>query len=155
METVETKGKVCGYNKKTLVIVVALLVIIGGAFYAGAKYEKSKLSKFGLIKSGKNEASCKVSDSVAGEITAKTDNTITIKTSDGNIQNVSLSDPMKTGKKSSAMLASLAVGQQVVIKGIKNADGSFLAQSIKQSTSATPITPATPTTSTTPATQAN
>jgi len=138
MKMEEMKDKICGYNKKTLVAVIVLLIIAGGAFFIGAKYEKSKLAKLGLLKSGKNEAVCKTNDSIAGEITVKTDTTVTIKTSDGNTQDISLAS-IKPSKKNTPMLANLAVGQQVIISGTKNADGSFLAQSIKQSTATTQI----------------
>lgn len=41
--------KVLGYDKKTVKIVVALVVVALVAFYAGAKYEKSKLTRLGLL----------------------------------------------------------------------------------------------------------
>jgi len=133
------KCTICGYNKKTLTAVVILLLIAGGAFYIGSKYEKSKLSKLGLLKSGQNEDTCKAKDLITGEITAITDNAITIKTSDGNTQNVSISLSMKTIKKDASALSTLAVGQQVVVKGVKNVDGSFSAQSIKPAVAATQV----------------
>lgn len=135
----EMKCTMCGYNKKTLAAVIILLLIAGGAFYIGAKYEKNKLAKLGLLKSSQNEDTCKAKDSVTGEITAKINDTITIKTSDGNIQNVSVAVSMKTEKKSADILANLAVGQQVIVKGVKNTDGSFSAQSIKQTTATTQV----------------
>lgn len=131
------KCTICGYNKKTLSIIVVLLIIAGGAFYVGAKYEKSKLTKLGLL--NKVEDICKAKDSIAGEIIAITDTVITIKTSDGNAQNVSISVSMKTGKKSATALAGLSVGQQVIVKGVKNTDGSFSAQSVKQVSETTQV----------------
>jgi ribosomal protein S1 len=139
MKMEELKGKVCGYNKKTLVVVVVLLIIAGGAFCIGAKYEKNKLSKLGLLGKSQNVDVCKAKDMVTGEITAITDNSMSIKTADGNIQSVLISAALKTGKKSASMLTSLAVGQQVTVKGLKNVDGSFSAQSVK---SAVPNAPA-------------
>ncbi|NTU67176.1 MAG: hypothetical protein HGB08_04620 [Candidatus Moranbacteria bacterium] len=44
------EGKVFGYNKKVLIGVIYTLIIIGGAFFVGAKYEKNKLSRMGLLK---------------------------------------------------------------------------------------------------------
>lgn len=44
------EGKMFGYNKKVLVGVIYTLIIIGGAFFVGAKYEKNKLSRMGLLK---------------------------------------------------------------------------------------------------------
>ena len=135
----EMKCTMCGYNKKTLIAVIVLLLIAGSAFYVGAKYEKSKLAKLGLLKNGQNEDTCKAKDLITGEITAITDNAITIKTSDGNIQNVSISVSMKNSKKGASTLAGLAVGQQVVVNGIKNIDGSFSAQSIKPAAATTQV----------------
>ena len=133
------KCTLCGYNKKTLVIVIALLLVASSAFYVGAKYEKNKLSRLGLLKNAQNEDTCKAKDLVTGEITAITENAISIKTSDGNIQNVSISVLMKTGKKSAPELAGLAIGQQVTVKGVKNVDGSFSAQSVKQVSATTQV----------------
>ncbi len=44
--------KIMGYSKKTVRAVVVLVLVAGAMFYAGAKYEKSKLSKLGLLKNG-------------------------------------------------------------------------------------------------------
>jgi len=43
------EGKVMGYNKKTVVCVLVLVLIAGGMFYAGAKFEKNKLLKLNLL----------------------------------------------------------------------------------------------------------
>lgn len=55
-----------GYSKKTLTIGLMLIVVAGGMFYIGAKYEKNKLSKLGLLKNGteqvRKEKKAKVSD---------------------------------------------------------------------------------------------
>ena len=47
----ESEGKVLGYNKKTITVVVLLIVVAGVMFYAGAQYEKKKLGSMGLLKS--------------------------------------------------------------------------------------------------------
>ena len=48
--------KIMGYSKKTVRAVVVLVLVAGAMFYAGAKYEKSKLSKLGLLKSGADQS---------------------------------------------------------------------------------------------------
>lgn len=53
----EEDGKIWGYNKKTLTIGLILVVVAGGIFYIGAKYEKNKLSNLGLLKNGTEQAS--------------------------------------------------------------------------------------------------
>lgn len=48
--------KIMGYNKKTLVTTLVLVLVAGVMFYAGAKYEKNKLSKLGLLKNGTSQS---------------------------------------------------------------------------------------------------
>jgi len=48
----EEDGKIWGYSKKALIIGLLLVVVAGGMFYIGAKYEKNKLSNLGLLKNG-------------------------------------------------------------------------------------------------------
>ena len=127
----EMKDKICGYNKKTLVIALVLILIIG-AFFIGTRYEINKLIKMEILEGEAGEGICKGRDLIAGEIIAKTNNNITIRTSDGNIQNASISVAMKIVKKNEDVLASLNIGQQVEIRGLKNIDGSFSVLSIKQ-----------------------
>ena len=53
------EGKLWGYNKKTLAIVAYTIIIIAVAFFAGSKYEKSKLKSMGLLKSGTTSSTSK------------------------------------------------------------------------------------------------
>lgn len=50
MNTINLEGAICGYNKKTLVVVTLLILVAGIMFYAGAKYEKKKLLSLGFSK---------------------------------------------------------------------------------------------------------
>jgi hypothetical protein len=53
------EGKVCSYNKRTLATIVLVVFVAGVMFYAGAKYEKRKLSSLGLLKSSSENKSKK------------------------------------------------------------------------------------------------
>ena len=44
------EGKIYGYEKKILAIIALVIFVAGAMFYAGAKYEKRKLSNLGLLK---------------------------------------------------------------------------------------------------------
>jgi type II secretory pathway pseudopilin PulG len=46
----QLEGKVLGYSKKTVAMVLAFLIVAGVMFYAGAQYEKKKLGSMGLLK---------------------------------------------------------------------------------------------------------
>jgi hypothetical protein len=107
-----------------------LLIVAGGAFYVGAKYEKSKLSKLGLINDCKSIAASKIIE-LSGEIVSRTDNSITIKASDGSTQNISLTASTRMSKKNKTTVASLTVGQQITVKGMKDDAGVFSAQVIQ------------------------
>lgn len=72
----ESEGKVLGYNKKIITMVILLVVVAGVMFYAGAQYEKKKLGSMGLLKSAsqtKSGGGSKSKTVKAG--TAPTDNT--------------------------------------------------------------------------------
>jgi len=124
-------GKILKYDKKTLIIVLVVIFLMGIAFYAGAKYEKSKLSKMGLLKDSATSSPAS-SNSIKGTITAKDDKSVTIKTSDGSSQTVAVSNSTTYGQKGTKSLADIAVGEEVAISGQKNSDGTFSAQSIQK-----------------------
>ncbi|MEI6588028.1 MAG: hypothetical protein WCO05_03715 [Candidatus Moraniibacteriota bacterium] len=44
------EGTILGYNKKMLAFFALVIFVAGAMFYAGAKYEKRKLSSLGLLK---------------------------------------------------------------------------------------------------------
>lgn len=48
----ESKNMLWGYDKKMLVFGIVLVLVAGSMFYIGAKYEKNKLSRLGLLKNG-------------------------------------------------------------------------------------------------------
>lgn len=145
-----------GYKKKTLVIVAAVVIVAGGVFYVGAKYEKAKLSRLGLLNNGpaasemKKSKKTKTADEVAvasapemftGKVTAKNATTLTLKMSDGTLQTVALAPTTTVSKTGTTALASLFVGQNVAVKAMKNADGTFAAEDV--STTPAPVAPVT------------
>ncbi|MFZ2193359.1 MAG: hypothetical protein WAV31_03885 [Candidatus Moraniibacteriota bacterium] len=50
MQTINLEGKVCGYSKRMLAVIILLIFVSGIMFYAGAKYEKRKLLSLGFAK---------------------------------------------------------------------------------------------------------
>jgi hypothetical protein len=126
--------KICGYNKKTLICLIVLIVIAFGFFYAGAKYEKNKMAKLGLTKNATDicfGATSPGVQSVTGEVSSVGDNTMTIKKDDGSMLEFSIASNTKIGKKGDT-LASFSSGQKVVVRVMQGPDGKFLAQSVKQ-----------------------
>jgi len=142
MPTEETQCKVCGYNKRTVIAVLVILIVAGGAFYIGAKYEKNKLSRLGLINDCKSIVTSKVVE-LSGEIVSRTDSGMVIKANDGSTQAISFTVSTRMSKKNKTTVASLTAGEQVIVKGVKDDSGVFSAQVIQLLPSAsTPATPA-------------
>jgi len=132
-------------------VVLATVIVGGGAFYGGMQYEKSSLSQQGLLRDrskqfgggggqgqgrqfggmrggpggGANE------DFSAGEITGKDDKSITLKTRDGSSKIVYFSDSTSIGKSEQGSVSDLSVGQQIMANGKSNPDGSLSAQNIQ------------------------
>lgn len=137
-------------TKNIVVAVIALLVVGGGAFYGGIFYEKSSLSKQGLLRNtnaqfgnrtpgqgrpqgmtGGFNRNGEIGEFVAGEIISKDDKSVTVKTRDGGSKIVYFSDSTEIGKTTKGFSTDLENGKDVMINGKANQDGSFVAQNIQ------------------------
>jgi hypothetical protein len=67
---------------------------------------------------------------ISGEITAQDDKSLTVKTQDGSSKIVILSETTKVNKTSEGSKSDLKTGEQVMIIGTSNSDGSFNAQTV-------------------------
>jgi len=145
-------------NKKQHIITMAILIIVatGGAFYGGTVYEKKSLATQGLLRNlnavvnrqgasdgqgqrgpgrtrgdmGPNGGG-RGGDFTTGQITAKDDKSITIKSQDGNSKIVFFSDATTVRKTTPGSAVDLNVGAQVMVNGKSGADGSLSAQNIQ------------------------
>jgi hypothetical protein len=143
-------------NSKKCVIIIAVVAIVVGAvaFFDGMVYEKSSLSKQGLLRNsnggpggnqqarqggrafgggqggngGPNGAN---GSFVTGDIISKDDKSITVKTRDGGSKIVFFSDSTAIGKSVSGSASDLASGEQVMASGKTNADGTLTADNIQ------------------------
>ncbi|MDP1845618.1 MAG: DUF5666 domain-containing protein [Candidatus Moranbacteria bacterium] len=140
-------------SSKYIAFGITLLVIIGGgAFYGGMKYQSGKTpaqftqgqardqggpgggqrggGQFGQGRpdGGNNSGQ---GDFVAGDIMSKDDKSITVKTRDGGSKIIYFSDSTTIGKAVSGTSSDLATGQQVMVNGKSSSDGSFSAQNIQ------------------------
>jgi hypothetical protein len=142
--------------KKLLPIIIAIIIVGGGAFYAGMKYQESKTPTAGLAagnfqnlrnlssqqrqqmfgQSGANASGTLAggrggANAAAGEIIAKDDKSITVKLQDGGSKIIFYSDSTEIGKFASGTQNDLEIGKTVIVNGKANSDGSITAQSIQ------------------------
>lgn len=140
-------------SNKSIVITVIIALVVGlGGFYGGTIYEKGSLSKQGLLRSasaqganggqrgqggvggfarGGGPGGNNGGNFVAGQITAKNDNSITVQGRDGSSKIVFYSSSTSIGKAVQGVASDLASGEQVVITGQANSDGTIAAQNIQ------------------------
>jgi len=148
-------------QKKNIIITVVVALVVGGAgFFGGTVYEKSSLNTQGLLRSaargqdqggaqgqnrpggmGFNRGANGGGGFATGQIIAKDDpakpdgngagKSITIKANDGSSKIVFFSDSTTVGKTVPGSAADLNNGEQVMVNGKSNPDGTLTAQNIQ------------------------
>lgn len=146
--------------KKILPIVIIVIIVAGGAFFAGMKYGQSKspanLSRGNFQNMTPEERQQRAqqmgtagvgfgggregSGFASGEIISKDDKSVTVKLQDGGSKIIFFSDTTEVGKFVDGTSNDLEIGKTVIVNGTTNSDGSITAQSI-QMRPETPIQP--------------
>ena len=125
--------------KKTIVIILSLVVVGGISFYGGIKYNQSK-----TVAARSNRFSANIGNNfagrtggnmngsvVSGEVLSKDDKSITVKTRDGGYKIVFYSSKTTVGKSVDGSIADIKVGEQVNAIGSAGQDGIISADSIQ------------------------
>lgn len=121
-------------KQNNLIIILIIAVFVGGiGFYAGTQYQKNNSGQqfgnrqFGQRNNGQNANA----RGIRGEVVDIDDQGITVKLSDGSTKIVFVSDKTSINKAAQAAKADLKTGEEVLVFGQQNADGSVTAQNIQ------------------------
>ena len=126
-------------------MVVGAVVIGGGSFFAGTRYQGndtssqpgnfSNMGQPGQARMGQNSGAGmrapQAGGITMGEILSKDDSSITVKLPNGGSKIVFFSESTTVNKSTAGSIADLAVSENVVVNGSANTDGSINAQSIQ------------------------
>ena len=133
-----------------LLIRISIIVIAGGAFYGGMKYEdhvvaqaapanfrnltpeqrQQRAAQFGAG-AGRGGANGANGNFTVGEIISRDDKSITLKLRDGGSKIVFYSSSTSVQKNAPGSATDLTTGEQVSVMGSANSDGSVTAQNIQ------------------------
>lgn len=133
-------------KKILLAVIVTAVVAGGGAFYGGMQYQKTKsvsarVGNFGNLSAEERQA--RIGNgagalrqgvnggTVSGEVISIDADSITVKIADGGSKIVFFSTSTKIQKSTEGTKEDLKEGEQVLIMGLVNQDGSVSAQSIQ------------------------
>jgi hypothetical protein len=144
-------------DKNHKIAMSILVIVVGvGAFFGGMKYDqRQKTTQFGFRGAGQESAARSgmmnntrggqrgtggqgsgiqnggVGDFAGGQVTAKDDTSVTIKTRNGGSQIVFFAPSTTIDKSVTGASSDLFVGQQVTVSGKNNPDGSLAATTIQ------------------------
>jgi hypothetical protein len=128
-------------NKTTIITIVLIILVGGGGFFAGMQYQKSKTPQFaaggangrrgGQAFGNRAGASANGARPVAGQIVSEDSTSITVKSADGSTKIVILSTSTGVTESTTSTKQALTNGQQVLVIGTPNSDGSITAQNIQ------------------------
>lgn len=130
--------------KSNMLVMVILVVVVGvGSFFAGTKYQQSKRPQWGDMPSAgmhtgmagqRGAPGIRRGDGqgmVNGEIISRDETSITVKLPDDSTKIVLISENTAINKATEGSVGDLETGEQVMVFGKANSDGSISASQIQ------------------------
>src|SRR4030042_5489194 len=130
-------------SKQLMLSLVALVVVSALSFYLGMKYQANKVpstrGQFMITKDLSQESRGQFPERpqtngfrpVGGTILSFDEKSITVKLSDGSSKIVFISENSSINKTEEATASDLVVGEDVMVFGQENSDGSITATNIQ------------------------
>ncbi len=124
--------------KHTIIAIAVTAVIVGaGAFYGGMRYDQmnasSRLGSTGQFRFNQNGSRGTRTNAnfAGGQVVSVDQSSITVKTQDGGSRIVFVNSGVAVTKNAAGSLADIKPGDDIMVQGTSNADGSVTAQSIQ------------------------
>jgi len=126
-------------NSKILTVIVVIIVGVA-AFFGGMKYQQSKVSAFSqgqgnfrqrMGQAQGQQGQVQTFRPVRGSVLSVDSNTLTVKLQDGSSKIVVLSGSTIYAKEASSTKDDLKKGDNVMVTGTSNSDGSITAQNVQ------------------------
>lgn len=124
-----------------IVITLVVAIVVGAAgFFGGMQYQKSKATaanvQSGLNRQGRVGGQGRFGgqnggNATRGQVISTSDTGITVKLADGSSKIVLISGSTQVGKEATAAKSDIQNGDQVVVFGMANSDGSVNAQNVQ------------------------
>jgi len=141
--------------KKLLPIIIAIIIVGGGAFYGGIKYQQSKnsfgnFSRQNLQNLSEEQRQQLFQGNVGGnmqrgvgkgtgagflkgEVIDKDEQSLTLKMMDGSSMIIFFSGSTEISKTAEGLINDIEIGKQITVSGDQNSDGSYTAKTIQLS----------------------
>lgn len=119
---------------KNIIVIAIIIAFAGGGFFAGMKYQQGKQPFRGMRQLGDLPAGAQQrmgAGTVRGEIISQDDKSITVKLPDGSSKIVLISENTEINKATEAVPDDLTVGEEVMVFGSTNSNGSASATQIQ------------------------
>jgi hypothetical protein len=122
-------------KKNITILIIAILVAGGAGFFGGMQYQKGAkvAAPAGMARAGFTGTRTRATGTglTSGQILAKTDNSLTIKSATGGSEIVFLAPSSQIMQSSTTTIANLNVGESIMVTGATNSDGSITAKTVQ------------------------
>jgi len=140
--------------KKIIPIIIALVIVGGGGFFGGMKYQQSKSSLGNFSRQNFQNLSEEQRQQLLqgnmggsfqrgiggeagtnflnGEVIGKDEQSLTLKMPDGGSKIIFFSGSTKILKTTDGSIDDIGMGEQIMVSGSQNSDGSYTAQTIQE-----------------------
>ncbi len=129
-------------KKNIIILIIVVIVVAAAGFYGGMLYGKQTAAKTAAAGAANRAGFTGTRGTTArtgaagagianGQILAKTDNSLTIKLAAGGSEIVFLAPSSQIMQSSTTTIGNLNVGQNVMVSGTSNSDGSITARTVQ------------------------